>query len=166
MTPKEKANELVEKFAIVKVYSYGKMFKNEAKQCSLICVDEIRQSLLIEEKLNNVTVIGLDANGSVKDIYWQEVKQEIEKFMSKQAEFLQKVMTDEEHELNLSWVNNGKKIDDPFIHHIMQSYADHFHSQEMERELIKYDQWLDKGVHTDINKSMVKNYLKQKLLNK
>ncbi len=31
----------------------------------------------------------------------------------------------------------------------------------LKRELIKYDQWLDKGVSKSINESMVNDYLKQ-----
>ena len=72
MTPKEKAEELVDKFfkdeRLYWVLSY-----NQAKQCALIAVDEI---------LNN---FGLMTNGqnfyteyrAVE--YYQEVKQEIEK---------------------------------------------------------------------------------------
>jgi hypothetical protein len=58
MTPKEKAKELVEKYAI---WSW-----NEAKQCALIAVDEILKALP-EDYQNDIWS------------YWQEVKQEIEK---------------------------------------------------------------------------------------
>ena len=58
MTPKEKAKQLVEQFSWIDCSS-------DAKQCALICVDEI-------------------LNGSrlfyIKDYdYWKEVKQEIKK---------------------------------------------------------------------------------------
>ncbi len=59
MTAKEKAKELVDKywdFHLLRLEDY------EAKQCALICVDEI-----LEECLD------------IKESYWQEVKQEINK---------------------------------------------------------------------------------------
>ena len=60
MTPKEKAKELV------KEYSWNSD-KSDAKQCALICVDEIIESIrhIIGEKL--------------RVEYYLEVKQEIEK---------------------------------------------------------------------------------------
>jgi hypothetical protein len=62
MTPKEKANELIEKF----MFNCRECdYEDNAKQCALIAVDEI-----------------LDINSVDKDYelsnYWQEVKQEIE----------------------------------------------------------------------------------------
>ena len=66
LTPKEKAKELVERFlgikkinpeSITRPYNY-----QEAKQCALICVDEI---LKFHDRID------------VK--YWKEVKQELEK---------------------------------------------------------------------------------------
>lgn len=72
MTPKEKAEELVERFGRVipfqdTYYSEEelyKMHKKDAKQCALICVEQ-----MIEE-----------CEGYPKGIkYWQEVKQEINK---------------------------------------------------------------------------------------
>ena len=56
MTPKEKAEELLDKF---KIYSNDYI---DNRQCALIAVDEI---------LNNF--------GHYKLQYWEEVKQEIEK---------------------------------------------------------------------------------------
>lgn len=71
MTPKEKAEELVNNFletipfADANVYEdWKKEMKNKAKECALIAVDEI---------LN--LIIG--SQGVIT--YWQEVKQEIEK---------------------------------------------------------------------------------------
>jgi len=84
MTEKQKAKELVERYTFVK-FSKGKtllsmaLTKENAKQCALICVDEILE-------------IGVFWNSSemVKDYpknyeltstyeYWEQVKQEIEK---------------------------------------------------------------------------------------
>jgi hypothetical protein len=56
MTPKEKAEELVEKFRISKAIT-----ESYAKQCALIAVDEI-----------------LKTNPYKARNYWQEVKTEIE----------------------------------------------------------------------------------------
>ena len=60
MTPKEKAKELVKEY-------YWNSDKSDAKQCALICVDEIIESIrhIIGEKL--------------RVEYYLEVKQEIEK---------------------------------------------------------------------------------------
>jgi hypothetical protein len=58
MIPKEKAKELVESF------TFNCRECDNAKQCALICVDEI---------LNAVTTIA-----DKKYEYWQEVKKEIE----------------------------------------------------------------------------------------
>jgi len=60
MTPKEKAKELVNKF--LQIYD-GRV--PQAKQCTLICVDEMLEELGEELKLAYN--------------YWQEVKQEINK---------------------------------------------------------------------------------------
>ena len=67
MTPKEKAEELLEKMS----YNYFDEHHNcsyyVAKNCALILVEEILKNnlILFEDSLN--------------DIYWREVKQEIEK---------------------------------------------------------------------------------------
>ena len=66
MTPKEKAKEIYEKLYFVKVNTVGGwMFKESAKQCALICVDEILMSQ------HNVWENTIE--------YWQDVKQEINK---------------------------------------------------------------------------------------
>ena len=69
MTPKEKAAELIVNYQLkCKSLDY-----DEAKQCALIAVDEIINSY-IQEKNNGYIV-------SEKIIsYWEEVKQEIEKY--------------------------------------------------------------------------------------
>ena len=70
MTPKEKAEELVDKFY--------PMFTNSvrdtlSKQCALIAVDEILKELSPLE----LHPLGTYINPKID--YWQEVKQEIEK---------------------------------------------------------------------------------------
>ncbi len=62
MTPKEKAEELVDKFRISKAIT-----ESYAKKCALIAVDEI-----IEALKDN-------ASNSASWLYWENVKQEIEK---------------------------------------------------------------------------------------
>jgi len=64
-TPKEKAIELVEKYAY-HLWIDGVCDYDNAKQCALIAVDE-----MIEESIGYLSV---DRNK-----YWKEVKQEIEK---------------------------------------------------------------------------------------
>ena len=86
MTPKEKAKELVKKFTL---FSEGAIYDEEtgeisltptdqAKQCALICVDEIMKS--------NPTVVEINKDFEPPSVYyvsnekyWQKVKQEIEK---------------------------------------------------------------------------------------
>jgi len=75
MTPKEKAEELVNKYlrtypiydnpTVVISYTY-----NEAKQCALIAVDEL---------LNNFLSNRTTKYGRERYHFWQQVKQEIEK---------------------------------------------------------------------------------------
>jgi hypothetical protein len=84
MKAKEKANELVQKYARLDHGLDEKKWKGTQvrydehhKQCAIICVDVIIND--IEEK----DLIDTDELGSVwirsVDTYWQEVKQEIEK---------------------------------------------------------------------------------------
>jgi hypothetical protein len=83
MTPKEKAEELVEKFKfetkrseIVNDLLLGDIsvvFKHyKAKQCALIAVDEI-----LNIKPNNPFIVNGYYKAPIQ--YWREVKQEIEK---------------------------------------------------------------------------------------
>jgi hypothetical protein len=58
MTPKEKAEKLYNRM----LPKSGVVFKLQAKQCALVAVDEIIKAL-----------------GTVDKMYWEEVKQEIEK---------------------------------------------------------------------------------------
>lgn len=70
MTPKEKAEELVNRYINlnkVKLSDYSVIYTPTAKQCALIAVD-----LTIEVETNIF-------KGKVNKSYWQEVKQEIEK---------------------------------------------------------------------------------------
>ena len=66
MTAREKAKELVEGFDETLTYLESKA---KAKQCALICVDEM---------LNIYDSEGYDEEDS-KIVYWEEVKQEINK---------------------------------------------------------------------------------------
>lgn len=74
MTPKEKAEELVERFENA-AYNYftntgdGVEIVMLAKQCALIAVEEI---------INSVVITDL-TTAENQFIYWQQVKQEIEK---------------------------------------------------------------------------------------
>lgn len=70
MTPKEKAIELVNKMHI-KTDVIFVMSKVQAKQCALIAVDEIMEHA--ENSYHNKDIV----KGA--KLYWQEVKQEIEK---------------------------------------------------------------------------------------
>jgi hypothetical protein len=71
MTPKEKAEELFDKFMkpIDELHKYPMCFST-AKQCALIAVDELEKQ---EAKL-----LGYNPDRYSSE-YWQEVKQEIEK---------------------------------------------------------------------------------------
>jgi hypothetical protein len=66
MTPKEKAEQLVESFMLWK-FQKCELTKKQAKQCALIAVDEIL------EFAYNYT----DYNEKSTKEYWEEVKQEI-----------------------------------------------------------------------------------------
>ena len=76
MTPKEKAKELVDKFHMKVLDRDGTSAMNgfEVKQCALIAVDEILTVVNFYEKQNCRLLID-----NMKVLYWQEVKQEIEK---------------------------------------------------------------------------------------
>lgn len=72
-TPKEKAKELCNKFLgayKISLYPPYNLASQEAKECALIAVDE-----LINDNDHNETIV----NGGLNKLYWQEVKQEIEK---------------------------------------------------------------------------------------
>ena len=70
MTPKEKAQELYNKF--YNTDSHGnsvKLRESLAKQCALIAVDEI---------MSDLTYLPYGLDYLIKIDYWEEVKQEIE----------------------------------------------------------------------------------------
>ena len=69
MTPKEKAKELINKFLNSKPSSgsYVSINTEHAKQCALICVDEI---------INQRPQLPSSYTSTIE--YWQEVKKEIE----------------------------------------------------------------------------------------
>ena len=69
MTPKEKATELIEQYrSVLRVLSIvGSPAIKTAKRCALISVVEILEELYYTESTKNGT------------IFWNEVKQEIEK---------------------------------------------------------------------------------------
>ena len=69
MSPKEQANELVNKYIeLLSIHIFNGVF-DIAKHCALIAVDEIIQQLTpIEKAPNNKSAFQ----------YWNEVKQEIE----------------------------------------------------------------------------------------
>jgi len=74
MTPKEKAEELVDRFLEVADSEFphfvNLMHKIESKQCALIAVNEIMKANL---------KTGVDTDKMTMEYnYWQEVKQEIE----------------------------------------------------------------------------------------
>ena len=68
MKPKEKAEELIDKFENYSFMDIDKKISsfNSAKQCALIAVDEMIEELIVTDFANRFP-------------YWQEVKQEIEK---------------------------------------------------------------------------------------
>jgi hypothetical protein len=69
MNKKEKAKELIDKMWIYSIPNANGSWNN-AKQCALICVDEILNLMIknFEWDINH--------NGNID--YWQEVKKEIE----------------------------------------------------------------------------------------
>lgn len=72
--PKEKANELIEKYAPIMP---NEDWKEKAKQCAIIAVDEIiKINPTIETRVNKNNCSWLERKSNIE--YWQEVKQEIE----------------------------------------------------------------------------------------
>jgi hypothetical protein len=81
MTPKEKAQEIFDKyhFSFAGVISGEEDWEFLANQCALIAVDElIKNQEKITKNINRYLSI---ANIEIQDIgdFWQEVKQEMEK---------------------------------------------------------------------------------------
>ncbi|CAB4148912.1 hypothetical protein UFOVP533_33 [uncultured Caudovirales phage] len=83
MTPKEKAEELVDKYKpFVYPYvgssfltgdEYPEQILNYAKQCALIAVDEILNDYSYMQNVRNANSNQIHS----RRVYWQEVKQEI-----------------------------------------------------------------------------------------
>lgn len=74
MTATLKAKELIDKFS-----SVGLQQRDEGIQCSLICVNEILDSLTIT--IGHLTLRKLDRQEVHSDFeYWKQVKKEIEQF--------------------------------------------------------------------------------------
>jgi len=83
-TPKEKANELVDNYWLMdKINPF--LSKEQAKQCALIAVDEILNSVPLEPNFADWDDCGgehryfYDAQKTHALHFWQEVKKEIEK---------------------------------------------------------------------------------------
>lgn len=81
MTPKEKAEELIDKFLDDKFIGLI-LEETEAKQCALIAVDEIHEALKqtfhqVHKKTDMTPDLYLSESIAVH--YYQEVKKEIEK---------------------------------------------------------------------------------------
>ena len=75
LSPKEKAEELVEMFMNIrkqKLADYSIIYHPTAKQCALIAVDEIMYNNLMEYPQHSMIY------APHKNDYWQQVKQEIE----------------------------------------------------------------------------------------
>ena len=86
MTPKDKAIELYNKYKFVYIQNYTS--KHEVKECALIAVDEIIESLsrlnveVLHTEYGNKLI---EINGEIRTnygshvIYWNKVKNEIDK---------------------------------------------------------------------------------------
>ena len=76
MTPKEKAKHLVNRFTFADIYFSDKKdgAMLNAKQCALICVNEIAKTFNFPKYDGDPDK---EINGD--QIYWYDVKQEIEK---------------------------------------------------------------------------------------
>ena len=81
MTPKEKAEELFNKFIIIDDLSDSTgnslYFNAHAKQCAIVAVDEIIEATNMYQYGISNALEHIPAK-IVKHPYWQEVKQEIE----------------------------------------------------------------------------------------
>ena len=78
MTPKEKAEELVRSFMMIKttkLSDYSKIYLPTAKECALRVVNEILNFMENDDKESDVCYW---ANSPTLN-YWYEVKKEIEK---------------------------------------------------------------------------------------
>ena len=69
MTPKEKAEVLVLKFMRLQEPNYNWFHKGLAKQCAMIAVDEVIQTLSLDGRLIFMYIID----------WWKDVKNEIDR---------------------------------------------------------------------------------------
>ena len=79
MLPKEKAEELVHKFMetkSLKLSDYSRIEFPTAKQCALICCDEMLNNAGFIWGEGRDTEIGLSARDAFRK-YWSEVKEEL-----------------------------------------------------------------------------------------
>lgn len=88
MTSKEKAEELIQKYLVVyKDTVIGEFYFNRAKECALIAVDEVKESSKLMpytftfEDYDDVDKLKASVRAEIEsfNMYWNEVKQEIEK---------------------------------------------------------------------------------------
>ncbi|MCP4989081.1 MAG: hypothetical protein GY928_24390 [Colwellia sp.] len=76
MTPKEKAKDLIDRF-MKQQPMHITMQKVSAKQCALICVDEILKLQPLRSTRMAAKLDRYSESDSVE--YWEEIKQEIKK---------------------------------------------------------------------------------------
>jgi hypothetical protein len=77
MTPKEKAEELFNKYCIYLRAGllYDEEAREDAKQCALIAIDEIEKALTDYGRGDSLQLQNMDSEFR----FWEQVKQEIEK---------------------------------------------------------------------------------------
>ena len=74
---KQKAKKLVDRFIKLVPSEFHGMHRGLAKQCALICVDEILKIQTLRSTKMDAKMDRYSESDSAE--YWQEVKQEIEK---------------------------------------------------------------------------------------
>ena len=74
MTPKEKADELIQKMIDTYYDTSDFVYDSSAKKCALIAVDEIEKALTDYGRGDSFQLQNMDSEFR----YWQQVKQEIE----------------------------------------------------------------------------------------
>lgn len=79
MTPKEKSQELIEKYSFVEIAYYTSM--HQVKECALIAVDEIIE--VTAPNCDRYEPYYLELKAEMTQKYWQEVKQEIVNYKNK-----------------------------------------------------------------------------------
>ena len=82
MTPKDKAKELVSKFTFYQLPEDKRILFDNAKQCALICIDEIlkaNEKISLKDLSETMQTNDILCQLTDNAMYWQEVKQEINK---------------------------------------------------------------------------------------